>query len=205
MNLPTIQHHTTPQCMICIIQSTVSTEVCMDITHIHTYSTIWRITLIASTMWIIMIIMTPTIKIWNGSDIRPSGNTIQINLTTLKKLVMLISIMMSTLTIALTILIIMMCTFIMWIQWYIMKLYTTMFTIIMTYIIMSHPMSTRCTMMFTMQHHTTITKSFTMKLCIQSSTITTKSTSMAVKLSNHMLNSMTMETTMSTHPSTIRL
>ena len=121
MNLPTIQHHTTPQCMICIIQSTVSTEVCMDITHIHTYSTIWKITLIASTMLIIMIIMTPTIKIWNGSDIRPSGNTIQINLTTLKKLVMLISIMMSTLTIALTILIIMMCTFIMWIQWYIMK------------------------------------------------------------------------------------
>ena len=116
MNLPTIQHHTTLQCMICIIQSTVSTEVCMDITHIHTYSTIWKIIPIASTMWIIMIIMTPIIKIWNGLDIRPSGNTIQINLITSEMLVMLIYIMMSTLTTALTISIIMMCTSTMWSQ-----------------------------------------------------------------------------------------
>ena len=54
----------------------------MDITHIHTYNTIWKIIPIANTMLIIMIIMTPIIKIWNGLDIRPNGNIIQINLTT---------------------------------------------------------------------------------------------------------------------------
>ena len=88
----------------------------MDITHIHTYNTIWKIIPIASTMWIIMIIMIPIIKIWNGLDIRPSGNTIQINLITSEMLVMLIYIMMSTLTTALTISIIMMCTSTMWSQ-----------------------------------------------------------------------------------------
>ena len=133
----------------------------MDITHIHTYNTIWKIIPIASTLWIIMIIMTPIIKIWNGSDIRPNGNTIQINLITSRMQVMLIYIMISTLTIALTILIIMMCMSTMWSQLYTMKLYTTMFTIIMTYTIMSQSM--RFTMTSTMQLHTIITKSFTVK------------------------------------------